>query len=234
MSFAELASANIVGYSQNALVDGFKASGASFVNIGGTGCNLTDLVPVGIGDKSLGVINVQFLDANGTTTAAYGYYKGGTGKRATEGWYQGMTLITAENDVPIATGTGVWVKGAAGLSLQTSGQVYTADVPCDLIDGFRLLSNPFSSDTSLTKLIPTGIGDKSLGVINVQFLDANGTTTAAYGYYKGGTGKRATEGWYQGMTLITTENDVTIPAGSGVWVKGAAGLGLTFKAPYSL
>jgi hypothetical protein len=112
-----LASANIVGYSQNALVDGFKASGASFVNIGGTGCNLTDLVPVGIGDKSLGVINVQFLDANGTTTAAYGYYKGGTGKRATEGWYQGMTLITTENDVTIPAGSGVWVKGAAGLGL---------------------------------------------------------------------------------------------------------------------
>jgi hypothetical protein len=229
-----LASANIVGYSQNALVDGFKASGASFVNIGGTGCNLTDLVPVGIGDKSLGVIGVQFLDASGKMTANYGYYKGGTGKRATEGWYQGMTLITTENDVPIPAGSGLWIKGAAGLSIQTSGQVLNAELHCDLVDGFRLLSNPFSADTTLTKLVPTGIGDKSLGVIAVQFLDASGKMTANYGYYKGGTAKRATEGWYQGMTLITTENDVTIPAGTGVWVKGAAGLGLTFKVPYSL
>ena len=140
-----MASANIVGYSQNALQDGFKASGASFVNIGGTGCNLTDLVPVGIGDKSLGVINVQFLDSNGGMTATYGYYKGGTGKRATEGWYRGMTLITAENDVPIAAGTGLWIQGLNGLSLQTSGQVLDADLPCELQEGYRLLSNPFAT-----------------------------------------------------------------------------------------
>ena len=204
------------------------------MNIGGTGCNLTDLVPVGISDKSLGVINVQFLDATGATTAGYGYYKGGTGKRATEGWYRGMTLITKENDVPIAAGTGLWIQGATGLSLQTSGQVLNADVPCELVDGFRLLSNPFATDTTLTKLVPSGIGEKSLGVINVQFLDATGATTAGYGYYKGGTGKRATEGWYRGMTLITAENDVVIPAGSAVWVQGAKDLVLTFKVPYSL
>ena len=229
-----LESANIVGYAQNNLVEGYKAAGASFVNVGETGCKLTDLVPAGIGDKSLGVINVQLLDASGNMTASYSYYKGGTGKRATEGWYQGMTLIGEANNVPLPAGTGLWIKGAAGLSIQTSGQVLNADLRCDLIDGFRLLGNPFAADTTLTKLVPSGIGDKSLGVINVQLLDASGNMTASYSYYKGGTGKRATEGWYQGMTLITADNDVSIPVGSSVWVKGATGLGLTFKVPYSL
>jgi hypothetical protein len=119
VSFAELASANIVGYSTTALQAGFKAAGASFISIGKDGCNLTEIVPTGF-DKTTGGVQIQLLNNAGVTTTTYKYYKGGRGTYATDGWYDGTTLITADNDVTFAHGDGLWVYGADGYTITFS------------------------------------------------------------------------------------------------------------------
>ena len=114
-----LESANIVGYSITALQAGFKAAGASFISIGKDGCNLSEIIPTGF-DKSTGAVQIQLLNNAGVTTTTYKYYKGGRGTYATDGWYDGTTLITAEKDVTFAPGDGLWVYGADGYTITFS------------------------------------------------------------------------------------------------------------------
>ena len=114
-----LESANIVGYSTTALQAGFKAAGASFISIGKDGCNLSEIIPTGF-DKTTGGVQIQLLNNAGVTTTTYKYYKGGRGTYATDGWYDGTTLITAEKDVTFAPGDGLWVYGADGYTITFS------------------------------------------------------------------------------------------------------------------
>ena len=222
-----LESANIVGYSTTALQAGFKAAGASFISIGKDGCNLSEIIPAGF-DKSTGAVQIQLLNNAGVTTTTYKYYKGGRGTYATDGWYDGTTLITAEKDVTFAPGDGLWIYGADGYSFQTSGEVKLSNVTRNLKTGFTMFSNPFPMDLKLTNITPAGF-DKSTGAVQIQLLNNAGVTTTTYKYYKGGRGTYATDGWYDGTTLITAEKDVTFAPGDGLWVYGADGYTITFS-----
>ena len=63
------------------------------------------------------------------------------------------------------------------------------------------------------------------GQFYIQFLDASGKTTAKYQWFD----DDVTTGWKSGGSVIDPTT-VTIPAGTGVWVKGA-GLTLTIPTP---
>ena len=227
VGLCELASANVVGYQEVSLRSGLKAVGASFATIGAEGCKLTQIKPAGF-NTSAGAVSIQILDNYGQTTTTYSYYKGGRGAYATEGWYNGTTRITADNDITFAPGTGLWMKGADGYTFTTSGEVLFDDVTCQLRSGLIMLANPYPMDVKLTNLKPAGF-NTSAGAVSIQILDNYGQTTTTYSYYKGGRGAYATEGWYNGTTRITADNDVTFVSGDGLWVKGADGYTLTFS-----
>ena len=59
----------------------------------------------------------------------------------------------------------------------------------------------------------------------IQFLNAQGQMTATYSWFD----DDVTTGWKSGGSVIDATK-VTIPAGTGVWVKGA-GLTLTIPSP---
>ena len=224
-----LESANVVGYSTTSLQTGFTAAGAGFVSVGAEGCKLTDIKPAGF-QTSNGAVQIQLLNSQGKTTDTYKYYKGGRGAYATEGWYNGTTLITAENNVTFAPGTGLWVYGTDGYTLQTSGEVLTSSTTVQLCTGFRMVGNPYPTGLKLTSIVPAGF-QTSNGAIQIQVLNSVGKTTATYKYYKGGRGAYATDGWYDGATRITADNDVTFDPGVALWVYGADGYTLTFTSP---
>ena len=216
-----------MGYATTELQTGAKATGASFVTIGETGCRLTNIAPAGF-DKTTGGVAIQILNNYGRTTKTYKYYKGGRGSYAIEGWYDETTRITPENDVVFAPGTGLWITGTDGFTFRTSGQVLFDDVVCNLRTGATMLSNPYPMAVKLTNITPAGF-DKTTGGVAIQILNNYGSTTKTYKYYKGGRGSYATEGWYDGTTRITPENDVAFEPGAGLWVTGSDGYTLTFS-----
>ena len=224
-----MASANIVGYTETALQAGFKATGASFVSVGKEGCNLTSVKPAGFTTMT-GTLNIQTLDNAGRTLKTYSYYKGARRPYDVEGWYDGSTLITAENDVMFTAGTGLWISGADGYTITTSGEVLMDKVVCNLATGFKMLVNPYPVSIKLSQIQAAGFTTMT-GALNIQTLDNAGRTLKTYSYYKGARRPYDVEGWYDGSTLITAENDVTFPIGQGFWVAGDAGYTLTFNYP---
>ena len=219
----------MVGYTTTSLQSGFKATGANFLSIGEEGCTLTSIKPAGF-TTIAGQLNIQTLNNAGQTLKTYKYYKGGRKPYDVEGWYDGSTLITAENDVVFAPGTGLWIAGADAYTLTTSGEVLTDKVECALNSGFRMLSNPYPVSIKLTQIQASGFTTIA-GQLNIQTLNNAGQTLKTYKYYKGGRKPYDVEGWYDGSTLITAENDVTFPVGQGFWVAGADGYKLTFNFP---
>ena len=216
-----------MGYNTTELCSGAKATGASFLTVGENGCKLTSIVPAGF-EKTSGGVAIQILDNYGLMTKIYKYYKGGRGAYAIEGWYDGTTRITTENDVVFAPGTGLWMTGSDGFSFQTSGQVLFDDVVCKLRTGATMIANPYPMPLKLTNITPAGF-EKTSGGVAIQILDNYGLMTKIYKYYKGGRGAYAIEGWYDGTTRITTENDVAFEAGAGLWVVGSDGYTLTLS-----
>ena len=183
-------------------------------------------------DKVLGSITIQTLDENGGSLDTYKYYKGGSLKYKTEGWYFGTDRITADNDVTFDVGDGLWVAGLEGVTFTTSGEVVQQNIDCELIEGSRMLCNPYPCDIKLTQISLHNLPDKVLGSITIQTLDENGGSLDTYKYYKGGSLKYKTEGWYFGTDRITEENDVTFASGDGLWVAGLANVILRFNKPF--
>jgi len=127
----------------------------------------------------------------------------------------------------------MWFSGLEGVSFTTSGEVNQKDnVPCDLIDGSRMLCNPYPCDIKLSQITLDNLPTKVLGTISIQTLAKDGGAVNSYKYYKGGSLKYKTEGWYLGTTRITSDNDVTFAAGDGIWVAGLEGVTLKFNKPF--
>ena len=233
-----------MGYAGNNLVNGFKAIAPSFVNIaekdGVKGFYLTQVVPSGA-EKYTSTENkleLQTLNANGGMAEGYVYHKGDTARayKNYDGWYYGTTAIKPENDVFFPVGTGFWVSGTASMTITTSGEVVQDSLQCDLVDGFRLVANPFPIAIKLTQIVPSG-ADKHTSTENkleLQTLNANGGMAEGYVYHKGDTARayKNYDGWYYGTTAIKPENDVEIPAGASLWVSGNASLKLTVITPF--
>ena len=244
VAMADVTSANIVGYAGNNLVNGFKAIAPSFVNIaekdGVKGFYLTQVTPSGA-DKHTSTENLlqlQILDPSGVASANYVYHKGDTTRayKNFDGWYYGTTAIKPENDVFFPVGTGFWVSGTEALTITTSGEVVQDSLQCDLVDGFRLVANPFPVVTKLTNVIPSGAEKHTSteNLLQLQILDPSGVASANYVYHKGDTTRayKNYDGWYYGTTAIKPENDVEIPAGASVWVSGNTSLKLTVVTPF--
>ena len=104
-----------------------------------------------------------------------------------------------------------------------------------LIVGNKMIANPFPVGIKLTELVLDLAEDaKVLGTVNIQLLNENGFKDKLYKYYKGGSKGFKTEGWYDDddNTLITSDNDVTFPAGQALWFASpSADYTVTIKAP---
>ena len=235
VGLCELASANVVGYHATALRAGATATGASFLSVGTNGCRLTTIKPTNLPSGYKGAINIQTLDHLGRKVARYNYHEGETGRGAkADGWWlENTTLITADNDVTFNPGEGLWVTGLDGVSLITSGEVLFGDVSCPLRDGATMIANPYPAAIKLTTIKPTNLPSGYKGAINIQTLDHLGRKVARYNYHEGETGRGAkADGWWlENTTLITADNDVTFPAGQGLWVTGLNGTNLEFTSP---
>ena len=210
-------------------------TGAQFLTVGKDTISLNDIKPVG--DGASDTVEIQTLDAYGYTAKSYMWID-----YAGEGWDQaGWIDYNAEvgdyyelvTDVTFPAGTGLWIFGADGLSIQSAGQVNTSDVAVELRSGATAIGNPYPMAVSLADILP--VGDGASDTVEIQTLDAYGYTAKSYMWID-----YAGEGWDQAgwidynaevgdyYELVT---DVTFPAGAGLWVFGSEGLSIRFPAP---
>ena len=214
-----------MGYNSAELTSGFKAAGASFAATSGT-MDLQDLKVTGYSDAFEGALNVQFLNANGRTTAQYFWADvpadpDDPDSEAFYGWYDGDDQF-AEN-VTIAPGTGLWVQSdSASYGLQSAGQVITVDTPVTLRSGFIMAASTIPVSVDIQDIYIGGYSDAFEGAINLQFLTANGKTSSQYFWADvpadpDDPDSEAFYGWYDGDDQFA--ENVTIPAGGAVWVQ---------------
>ena len=228
-----------VGYqTQGTAATGFAMKAASFetINAADGSATLADIKITGYdpydadedeGGTS-GQFSIQFLNASGKMTATYQWFD--DDERV--GWISGGSVVDAST-VKLPAASAVWTKGA-GLSITSSGAVSDADIVKNFAaSGFDAVGNTTPVDVTLADLAVTGYdpydeetdeGGTS-GQFSIQFLNAQGKMTATYQWFD----DDERQGWVSGGSIVDATK-VTIPAGTGVWVKGA-GLTLTIPTP---
>ena len=217
-----------MGYTQTALADDSQAVSVGFVEVGGSGFNLTSL-QVNVA-SCYGDIYMEMLDSAGYTTDTYYWYKN-AGFRA-DGWYNddGDQIGEDVDDVTFIPGQGLWLTGIDGETITTAGKVYQADLSVTLADDSQMLGNPYASPIGLAENIEIDIAS-CYGDIYIEMLDSAGYTTDTYYWYKN-AGFRA-DGWYNddGDQIGEDVDDVVFPAGQGLWVNGIEDAGFNFTSP---
>ena len=221
-------SANVVGYSSNALDDagGAAAVAPQFTTVGSeTGIKLSDIEPITETSTSLRrKIQIQLLTSAGLAATVYRWE--GTG---------GKTWIAEKStddmgETVLPAGQGVWVLNTASVatSFRSAGQVGTSDIiqPLDDAGGAAMVGNGFPVAIKLKDIVPsTETGTSLRRKIQIQILTPAGLAATIYRWE--GTG---------GKTWIAEKStddmgETEIPAGQAMWVLNTANCAATLRVP---
>ena len=225
----------IVGYAQkDTAASGFAMLSAQFESVSAAdgSAKLSDLTIGGydpydeVEDEggTSGSFRIQFLSSSGTMESQYFWYD----DDEKTGWFDKDG--NAADDVTLAAAKGLWVRGA-GLTITSAGAVNEDDIVVPTASsGFKAIGNTFPVDIKLSQLAVTGyapydpVEDEggTSGSFRIQFLTSSGTMAAQYFWYD----DDEKTGWFDKDG--TASGDVTIAAGTGVWVRGG---GLTVRIP---
>ena len=207
--------------------------------MGKNGINLTD-IKVNVGDdvvKTADGVKIQLLDELGFMTKTFTYHhKDSTKGYTTDGWYLGNKNIKVgdANDYFFTAGDGFWFGGKKEYSITTSGEVLRQSLPVDLIDGNKMIANPYPVAINLSE-ITVDVGDdvvKTADGVKIQILDELGFMVKTYTYHHKDTTKGyTTDGWYLGNKIIKATNDVTFAPGQAMWFGGKLGYKVILPAP---
>ena len=220
MSFADVSSANIVGYQAQTLRKGFTFTVPNFVDMANTEgkSDLTHFAPGG--DYESGDITVSRLDNFGRNIEDYQFLQDRDGN-----WYwdfEGEPV--GEGDVLFTPGEGFSVDSIAGLSLTYSGEVFKDGREITLRKGFTFAGNTTPVKLDLTTIIPGG--DYESGDITVSRLDNFGRNIEDYQFLQDRDGN-----WYWDFEGEPVgEEEVFFEPGEGFSVDSIAGLSITIPA----
>ena len=233
--FADVTSANIVGYTQtDTPYLGSTAAGA-FVPVTGTKNDLIDITVIGYKDAQgngtcEGGVQAQTLDEYGGTDKIYEWYDVSYGPGDEyHGWYPlNGELPIERGDVPLELGGGLWVNVlVSNLKLQSSGQVPTAgDVETSLPNLGYVIANPTPVNVDLVDCMITGYKDAQgngtcEGGVQAQTLDEYGGTDEIYEWYDVSYGPDDEYyGWYPlNGEINVPRNKVVMTPGRGLWIQ---------------
>ena len=223
--FADITSANVVGYKASDLQDGTTRIAPCFVDVGGEtdGVDVTKIIPGG--SYASGDIVISILDYAGRNIADYGYM---VPRRGAPGWANVDTGVALkEGEVVLAPGEGVSITGLDGLSVTSAGQVSTDDRVIALRDGTTPSGNCTAVPLDITSIIPGG--SYNSGDIVISILDYAGRNIKDYGFM---VPRRGTPGWADVDTgIAVAEGEVVFQPGEGFTVTGFDGLTITIPGP---
>ena len=230
-----LESANIVGYASSALKAGGTMVTAQFLTVGDEMISLNDIKP--LGDGVVDTVEIQTLTSAGYTDKSYVWIDYAGENWDETGWIDNNAEMgdyyELVKDVKFPVGAGLWIFGAAELSIQSAGQVNTSDVVVNLRPGATATGNPFPIDLNLADILP--LGDGVVDTVEIQTLTSAGYTDKSYVWIDYAEENWDETGWIDNNAEMgdyyELVKDVTIPAGSGLWIFGADGLSIRFPAP---
>ena len=221
--FADITSANVVGYQNNALQEGATMIAPAFVDINASeeGVDLTKLI-VG-GDFASEDVVIQTLTAEGYADKTYSFFKP---RRGDWQWIDDNGETLSEGDVVFTAGTGLWIAGVDNCTITTAGQVSTSDRVIKLVDGAVACGNSTAVPLDLLSIVPSG--EYASEDIVIQTLTADGYADKTYSFFKP---RRGDWQWIDDNGETLSEGDVVFPAGAGLWVAGVEGAFLTIPGP---
>jgi len=178
-AYAQVESANIVGYQTINIPSGFSASATTFVTVGGDGtkCLLGEIK----GNAAFEGQSIQILssDGAGTVILTASYYDG-------FGWYDNDN--NEVNNTELTKGEAFIVSTAAsGATLTFSGEVRATSFSVAVSSGFSLLGNSLPKNLTLGDITANAAFEGQ----SIQLLssDGLGSVVLTASYYDG-------YGWY--------------------------------------
>ena len=231
VAFADVTSANIVGYSNYGLRNGGKMVTAQFLGLNNPSNDIQQLLPQG--DDTIDNVQVQLLDEYGRMTVQYNWKDGGDLDEPVSGycWANEDNEYKVE-DVMFGPGQGLWVFGSATeQALQSSGEVNKKDVSVKLRNGGSGFGNPFPVKVDIQDILPTG--PDTIDNVQIQILDEYGRMTVQYNWKDGGDLDEPVAGYcWANEDNEYKVSGVDIDPGQGLWVFGSStDQFLTFPAP---
>ena len=197
--FADVTSANVVGYSGLELPATGLNIGPAFVSVSGEDIDLTEITVEGY-DKEIGTVGqvyVQTRTGGGSTDKIYQWIdfveepdeEEEEVEEAEEpthyyGWFTYPAMVPVKKgDVKFAPGEGLWSTSTAKYRFQSSGEVETKeDIAINLPATGLTIANPTPVKVDLNKCYVDGY-NKEIGTVSqifVQTLTGGGSTDKIY------------------------------------------------------
>ena len=224
-------SANIVGYQNYPLVQGYNLYSPVFETLNET-MSLQELKLQGETVTGSGANFICLLDSDGVYQGFYGWWMPEDGTGEEEGcWFDGDNWALIEET--IAPGQGFYIFAEdAGLSILSSGSVKLTAYSKNLDQGYNLVGNCSPADLDIQKVKIVGETVTGSGANFICLLDSDGVYQGFYGWWMPEDGTGEEEGcWFDGDNWAIIED--TIAAGQGLYVF-AEDAGLNLELPSAI
>ena len=255
--FADVTSANIVGYQNLSVNEGKTLATPTFYAVNGADIDIQNIIPSGddVPDGSSGnVISFYFLNANSGRDGSIYYWQNRTVQPPIPGfpsfdvygWYttpDPMDATSAKAVLTIPAGKAFYMSSPKVCFLTVSGEVAKKDVNVGLNVGKTIVGNPIPADMDIQQITPIGddVPDGSSGnVISFYFLNANSGRDGSIYYWQNRTVQPPIPGfpsfdvygWYttpDPMDASSAKATFNMQAGKGFYLTSPKACSLNFK-----
>ena len=225
-------SANIVGYQNYPLEQGYNLYSPVFETVSGDAMSLQELKLQGDAVTGSGANFICLLNEGGVATGTYGWWTPDDGTGEDEGcWFDGDNWAVI--DETVAEGQGFYVYAEdAGLTIQSAGAVKLEAYSKELAQGYNLVGNcsPVDLDIQSVKLVGDTITGS--GANFICLLNNGGVAQGTIGWWipDDGTGEDA-GCWFDGDNWALIEGSVAAGEGLYLYCEDA---GLKLELPKAL
>ena len=184
--FADVTSANVVGYANSSLTDGTNVTTPMFYKVGGGAVDVQDIIPsdnAPDGGNVSSQLSFQILDKDALIVGNLTYYWHNRDVQlpfplpsyTLKGWYTKATPTSATDGKAVLTinpGEAVYLKcPIEGVTLGYSGEVKTSELNISVNNGRTLVGNPFPVNYSIQNITPIGenVPDGGQTTMQIQF-----------------------------------------------------------------
>ena len=226
-----LESANIVGYADKALTQGYGVTSISFMKVGAEGdgsFEIADLTP-----KSASAWNIDscvflnLIDETGYNYYTYTWCDWRADEEDTEsfvGWVDNdFAEVTAgDENHTYAAGSAFWVQidTHSDIKVTVSGQVKTTDTPLAPNKGYGVIGNPYPCDVLISKITPSCASAWNFdSCVFLNLIDETGYNYYTYTWCDWRANEEDTEsfvGWVDNEFAEVDDDDV-IAANGALW-----------------
>ena len=216
-------SANTVGFDTNTDgIEGYNFKTAPFSTVGGAGYSITNIKLDDGGNYLIADNALQVLDPDAYTDEMYFYTEVSTGV------YVWQDENGDSADRVFADGEGFLIENLDGITVTFAGEVPSADVEFEGLEGYNWMGNPYPAEISITDITLDDGGNYLIADNALQVLDPDAYTDEMYFYTEVSTG----------VYVWQDENgdpaDRDFAPGEGFLIENLDGITCSVAKPYTL